>query len=228
MRYENIREATFLSRPNRFIAYIEIEGRQELCHVKNTGRCRELLLPGAPVMVQEMPALKRKTGYDLIGVYKADRLINIDSQVPNRVFREWLEERRFFNPLTRISPEYRYHNSRLDFYIESGPRRIMAEIKGVTLEENGVALFPDAPTERGVKHLTELVRAAAEGWEAYLFFIVQMAGVRYLAPNAKTHPAFATALLNAQRQGVQVLALDCTVTADSITARDWVEVRADP
>ncbi|KUG04440.1 sugar/maltose fermentation stimulation protein [hydrocarbon metagenome] len=227
MKYKDIKRAKFLSRPNRFIAHIEVEGRPDVCNVKNTGRCRELLMPGADIVIQEVNHPKRKTKYDLIAVYKGPRIINIDSQVPNKVFHEWLGKSELFQDLNLIKPEFKYGNSRLDFYMESDFRRILVEVKGVTLEEKGVALFPDAPTDRGIKHLSHLCHSLEQGYDAYLFFIIQMKDVRYFAPNHKTHPAFGQALINAQQQGVKILALYCQVEADSIQARKWVEVRMD-
>lgn len=218
--------AKFLSRPNRFIAHIEIDGRPEICHVKNTGRCRELLIPGAEIAVQKNDGVHRKTKYDLIGVYKKNRLINIDSQVPNKVFHEWVKESGFFHNLALIKPEYQYKNSRLDFYLETtDERKILIEVKGVTLEDNGVVLFPDAPTERGIKHINHLCQAIDEGFEAYLFFIIQMKDVLYFTPNDDTHQAFGEALVNAEKHGVKIIALDCEVAADSIAANRFVEVR---
>lgn len=225
MHYKNIRAGRFLSRPNRFIAKVEINGKEEVCHVKNTGRCRELLIPGAIVFVQEADYAHRKTKYDLIGVRKGERMINMDSQVPNKVFHQWVSEKDYFKELKLIKPEYKYHNSRFDFYIEAGQRKILVEVKGVTLEEEEVALFPDAPTERGVKHIQELSQAVMEGYEAYVVFIIQMKGVKYFTPNVKTHRAFGEALIQAQKHGVKILALDCLVTEDLIEARDFVEIR---
>ena len=225
MKYTDIKKAKFLSRPNRFIAYVEIDGRPEICHVKNTGRCRELLLPDAEVLIQKADSANRKTKYDLIGVYKEKRLINIDSQAPNKVFHEWVRDNNFFKNLSLIKPEYRYQSARLDFYIEAEKRKILVEVKGVTLEKNGAALFPDAPTERGLKHIKHLCHALNEGFEAYLFFIIQMKAVRYFAPNNETHQAFGDALISGEKQGLKIIALDCEVTDDSITARDFVEVR---
>lgn len=225
MKYEDIKKAKFLSRPNRFIAHIEVEGRPEICHVKNTGRCQELLLPNADIVIQEVNHPRRKTKYDLIAVYKGPRIINIDSQVPNKVFREWLSQSEMFQDINFIKPEFKYGSSRLDFYLESDLRRILVEVKGVTLEENGLALFPDAPTDRGIKHINHLTHSLEQGYEAYLFFIIQMKDVLYFAPNHKTHPAFGQALIKAQEQGVRIVALDCDVEADSIKARKWVEVR---
>jgi sugar fermentation stimulation protein A len=225
MKYKDIKRAKFLSRPNRFIAHIEVEGRPEVCHVKNTGRCHELLIPGADIVIQEVKHPQRKTNYGIIAVYKGQRLINIDSQVPNKVFREWLSESLLFQDINLIKAEYRYGSSRLDFYMASESRKVLVEVKGVTLEEKGVALFPDAPTERGIKHINHLCQALEEGYEAYLFFIIQMKDVLYFTPNHKTHPAFGEALIKARQQGVNILALDCQVEADSIQARRWVDVQ---
>ncbi|AFL99394.1 sugar fermentation stimulation protein [Desulfitobacterium dehalogenans ATCC 51507] len=224
MKYTNIREGKFLSRPNRFIAKVETNGKEEICHVKNTGRCKELLIPGVTVFLQEADFEHRKTKYDLIGVRKGNRLINMDSQVPNKVFREWLEKE-YFQELQRIKQEHTFQNSRFDFYLEAGERKILVEVKGVTLEEEGVALFPDAPTERGVKHLNELSQAVDAGYEAYVVFIIQMKNVHYFTPNVKTHKAFGEALIQAEKRGVKILALDCEVTEDSIEARDFVKVK---
>ncbi|MEA4925879.1 MAG: DNA/RNA nuclease SfsA [Syntrophomonadaceae bacterium] len=225
MHYENIKKAKFLSRPNRFIAHIEIDGRQEVCHVKNTGRCKELLTHNAPIFVQEVEAANRKTKYDLIAVRKGEGLVNIDSQAPNKIFYEWVVSGSFFDNIKLIKPECRYKSSRFDFYIKTDNRSIFVEIKGVTLEENGVVLFPDAPTERGLKHITELCQCIKEGYEAYIFFIIQMKDVLYFKPNNKTHRAFGEALLQAEKQGMKIFALDCEVTPDFIAARDFVPVR---
>ncbi len=224
MFYENIEPAIFISRPNRFIADIETASGQKVCHVKNTGRCRELLIPGARIFVQRRESPSRKTGYDLISVWKGSRLVNIDSSAPNRVFAEWLRDGGLFPAPALIRPERRFGNSRFDFYLEAGGRRAFAEVKGVTLEENGVALFPDAPTERGVRHLRELIACVESGYDAYMAFIVQMKDVRRMEPNWKMHPAFGQALSAAERAGVHILALDCRVTEDSITAADPVPV----
>ena len=225
MEYQNIKQANFFSRPNRFIANIEIDGKSEICHVKNTGRCKEILTPNAKVFVQEVDKNNRKTKYDLISVYKGESLINIDSQVPNKVFHEWIMGSDLFKNITLIKPECKYKNSRFDFYVETANRKIYIEIKGVTLEENGVMLFPDAPTERGLKHIKELCECLKEGYEAYIVFIIQMKDMLYFTPNNKTHKAFGEALIDAEKQGVRVIALDCEVTEYSITARDFVEVR---
>lgn len=226
MEYKNIKQARFISRPNRFIAYIEIDGNKEICHVKNTGRCKELLIPGAKIFVQESDNKTRKTKYDLISVYKGYRLVNIDSQVPNKVLHEWLLEGGLIKNITSIKPESTYGNSRFDFYIEtSDKRRIFIEVKGVTLEESGVAMFPDAPTERGVKHIAELCRCMNDGYEAYIVFIIQMKDVLYFTPNNVTHKAFGDALKVASDQGVNIIALDTWVTENSISVGDYVDIK---
>lgn len=224
MIYDNIKRGVFLERPNRFIAHIEIDGRMEICHVKNTGRCRELLTPRADVLVQENDSPTRKTKYDLIAVHKGQRLINIDSSAPNQVFAEWLQNGGLFKNITLTKPEQRFGGSRFDFYVEGDGRQAFIEVKGVTLEDNGVVRFPDAPTERGVKHLNELASCIKAGFDAYIVFIIQMKDVLYFEPNWVTHHAFGTALLEAASQGVQVLALDCQVTKNSIIASNSVEV----
>jgi len=202
-----------------------VDGEPVTCHVKNTGRCKELLVEGVTVILERSENPARKTEYDLIAVYKGDRLINIDSQAPNKVFYEWIERCGYFGDDKKIRPECFYKNSRFDFYIEAGERRIFAEIKGVTLEEDGVVLFPDAPTERGLKHLCELAEARTEGYETYVFFIVQMFGVKYFTPNIITHKEFADELNRVSEAGVGVLALDCTVTENELNVNDFVEVR---
>lgn len=224
MKYERIRKAVFTERPNRFIAYVQLDGQKETVHVKNTGRCAELLVPGAAIYIQESSNPNRKTKWDLIAVEKGERLINMDSQIPNRVVQEWIEAGNFCGDITQIRPETRYGNSRFDLYVEAGKRRIFIEVKGVTLEENGACLFPDAPSERAVKHLEELIRAKNEGYEAYVFFVIQMKDVRYFTPNTSTHPAFAETLKKAEAAGVKVLAFDCDVTKDSIVIGRPVDV----
>lgn len=225
MVYENIRQAKFISRPNRFIANIEIDGKVEIAHVKNTGRCKELLIAGATIFVQEFYNTNRKTKYDVISVYKGDRLINMDSQVPNKVFSEWIHAGNLLSDFTLIKPEAKYENSRFDFYIEIGNRKIFVEVKGVTLEENGVALFPDAPTERGMKHINELCDSMKNGYEAYIVFIVQMKDILYFTPNNITQKTFGDALIKAKKQGLGIIALDCDITENSITAKDYVDVK---
>lgn len=224
MKYTNIVKAKFINRPNRFIANVEVNGKAEVAHVKNTGRCKELLTDNADIFLWESDNPQRKTKYDLISVYKGERLINMDSQVPNKVFAEWVQNSNFFKDITLIKPETTFGKSRFDFYIETKSEKIFVEIKGVTLEENGVVLFPDAPTERGVKHIQELCECVKNGYKAYLFFIIQMKDVKYFTPNVKTQPEFAKALKQAKEKGVEIKALDCIVTCDSITADKFVEV----
>lgn len=224
MKYEQIRKAVFIERPNRFIAFVDLDGKRETVHVKNTGRCRELLIPGCNVYIQESDNPDRKTRWDLIAVEKGTRLINMDSQIPNYAVQEWIRQGNLFPDVTAIRPETVYGNSRFDFYVEAGNRRIFIEVKGVTLENNGVCLFPDAPSERAVKHLEELIRAEKEGYETYVFFVIQMKDVRYFIPNEDTHPAFAQMLRKAEKSGVRILAYDCDVTPDSIAIRNPVDV----
>lgn len=225
MRYERITQGSFLERPNRFLAYAELAGKKEVIHVKNTGRCAELLKPGAVIYVQESQNPERKTKWDLIAVEKGDRIINMDSQIPNRVVQDWIEEGNLFEDVRLVKPETTYCNSRFDLYVETGDKRkIFIEVKGVTLEENGVVRFPDAPSECAVKHLEELGHAVKEGYEAYVFFVIQMKGVRYFTPNRDTHPSFCDALKRAQAAGVHVLAYDCEVSADSIEVNEEVPV----
>ena len=225
MKYEKIRPGTFLDRPNRFVAHVELGGTAAVCHVKNTGRCRELLVPGAKVYLEESGNPARKTQYDLIAVEKGTRLINMDAQAPNRVFEEWARGGGFLPELSLLRPETTYRNSRFDFYWESSAERGFVEVKGVTLEEDGVVRFPDAPTLRGVKHLEELAAARQAGYQAALCFIVQLAGAKYVQPNDVTHPQFGQALRQAAAAGVEVFALGCSVTPDSLTAADPVPVR---
>ena len=225
MTYEDIVPAVFLDRPNRFIAHVQTEAGPMVCHVKNTGRCRELLVPGARVLVQLSHSENRKTPGDLVSVWKGSRLINMDAQAPNRVFGQWLAAGGMGFVPELIRPECVYGESRLDFYFEHGGLRCFAEIKGVTLEENGVVRFPDAPTERGTKHLRTLAQAAGQGYEAYAVFVIQMRGVSRFEPNRATDPAFADALVQAQAAGVGILALDCDVTETSLSIHGPVEIR---
>lgn len=214
MLYGNIEKAIFIDRPNRFVAHVDINGTVETVHVKNTGRCKELLIPGAGVWLTASGNPLRKTRYDLIAVRKANgRFFNIDSQAPNRAAYEWLKEQSF----DRIVPEYPYGNSRVDFYMERDKEKFLMEVKGCTLEEDGVGYFPDAPTERGVKHIRELIKAKGEGYRAVLAFVIQTDGVTEVRANVKTHPAFGEALEDAERAGVRILYLPCRVEPDSIT-----------
>ena len=222
MKYPSTLTASFISRPNRFVARVELDGREETVHVKNTGRCKELLLPGARVVLVPSYNPLRKTRYDLIGVYSRGVLLNMDSQAPNAAAGEYL--RKLF-PDTDIKPEYRHGDSRLDFYIERpGEKPLFVEVKGVTLFDRDTAMFPDAPTERGVKHIRHLIACRQDGAEALLLFIVQMKGVKRLIPNDVTHPAFGQALRDAAKAGVQIKALDCVVTEDAMTVDEEITV----
>jgi len=224
MQYHNVRKALFLDRPNRFIAHVETEEGIQRVHVKNTGRCRELLVPGAVVYLEEGTGPNRKTKYDLIAVEKAGRIINMDAQAPNHLFAEWARKGGFLPDMTAIRGEYTYGSSRLDFCLESPRGLHLVEVKGVTLEVDGVARFPDAPTERGVKHIRELRKAVENGLEATLFFVVQMDGIRHVEPNDATHPAFGAALREAAAAGVRVCAYDCSVAADHVEIRNSLPV----
>lgn len=224
MIYNRIKKARFINRPNRFIANIEVDGQREVCHVKNTGRCKELLVEGAEIYVQEFNNTNRKTKYDLVSVYKGDRLVNIDSQAPNKVFHEFLLKGQLFKDIKFIKPEYKYKSSRFDFYLEAGDKKILVEVKGVTLEEEGVVMFPDAPTERGLKHLNELGESLDEGYEAYVCFIIQMKDVLYFTPNYKTHKVFGDTLKDVVKKGVKAMAIDCLVTSEGLHANQMVGV----
>ena len=224
MNYDNILEGKFISRPNRFIAHIEINGKVEICHVKNTGRCKELLTPSATVFVEENNNPKRKTKFSLIGVIKGKRMINMDSQVTNKVVHEWILKGNLLKEVTLIKPEKKYNNSRFDFYIETENRKIFIEVKGVTLESEGIVKFPDAPTERGVKHVKELCDCIKDGYEAYIIFVIQMKDVLHFEPNIETHKEFAEVLKEAAKKGVNIIAVDCEVKEDSINIRDYVKV----
>ena len=228
MIYENIVQGTFLERPNRFIAHVEINGKMEVCHVKNTGRCKELLIPGVRVYLEENNNPQRKTRFSLISVMKDERLINMDSQVPNKVVYEWLVAGHLFPKATLIKPEAKYGNSRFDFYVEEEDRKIFIEVKGVTLEEDNIVLFPDAPTLRGVKHLNELCLAKENGYEAYVIFVIQMENVDYFTPNIKTHKLFGDTLAKAEKSGVHILAYDCQVGIDSLGLNQPVKVNLFP
>lgn len=213
MKYKKVVQGKFHSRPNRFIAQIWIGEKLETVHVKNTGRCRELLLPEAKVILEESDNPNRKTKYDLIGVWKEGLgWVNIDSQAPNKVVKEWLEKGEY----SLIKPEYTYGSSRLDFYLEKEDKKILMEVKGCTLEIEGMGYFPDAPTERGVKHLKELTGAVKKGYQCYVAFVIQMEGVHEVRANVKMHKEFGDALEEAKGAGVQVLFLECQVTEDSL------------
>ena len=222
MKYSNIIKGTFISRPNRFVATVDIDGAKHTVHVKNTGRCRELLIPGATVYLDKPEGRSRKTEYDLIAVEKEREgkpplLINMDSQAPNRAVAEWLPTSGLFSGDAVIRREYTVGKSRFDFMIDDGGEICYLEVKGVTLEDKGVAMFPDAPTERGVKHLVELSNLAREGNRAYVVFLIQMKEISLFKPNEETHKEFAEALRKAQSSGVKLIALDSNVTPDTLT-----------
>lgn len=222
MKYDKTVKGIFLSRPNRFIAYVEIDGQIEKCHVKNTGRCRELLVSGCTVYLEQAKNPERKTHFDLIAVKKGERLINIDSYAPNLAVGEFLPK---LFPNSKIRAEYKYGNSRFDFYIEYNCKHILHEVKGVTLENEGIVMFPDAPTERGVKHVNELIECVKNGYDAYLFFVVQMENVNYFMPNGATDFKFAEALKIASESGVKILAYDCTVTTEEMKINKPVKIK---
>ena len=225
MRYPNIHKGVFLARPNRFIARVLLDGEELTVHVKNTGRCKELLIPGVTVWLMKSDNPARKTQYDLVAVEKGERLINMDSQAPNQLFREWAEAGYYKGSLTLLRPETRWGNSRFDFYWEKGKRKGFTEVKGCTLEANGWTYFPDAPTERGVKHLEELVKVREAGLEAAVCFVIQMENVDGFSPNEATHPAFGEALRYAAANGVEVLARTCRVTPQELWISEPTPVR---
>lgn len=217
MKYLKTCQAKFIDRPNRFIAHVELNGKVETVHVKNTGRCKELLIKGVTVILEESNNESRKTKYDLIAVYKENfGLINIDSQAPNKVAREWLESKDY----TYIKPEYTYGNSRIDFYMEKEDKKYLMEVKGCTLERDGVGYFPDAPTERGVKHIYELIKAKEEGYEVALAFVIQMEGVKEVLPNIDTHPEFGIAMSDAKKSGVKIIFIKCRVRENRLDYTD--------
>ena len=223
MIYDNIVKGKFISRPNRFIANVEIMGKKEVVHVKNTGRCKELLTEGATVFCEKSNNPNRKTKYDLISVYKGERLINMDSQAPNKVFYEYLQSGKCYKDLTYIKGEYTYGDSRIDFYCESEKEKFLIEVKGVTLENEGVVMFPDAPTIRGIKHIDELIKAKEKGYRTAVAFVIQMDNVIYFTPNNEAHKDFADALKRAEKAGVEILCLDCIVTENTLKIKDKVE-----
>ncbi len=224
MKYKHMIAGKFLSRPNRFIAHIEIDGKEEICHVKNTGRCKELLTPGAKVYCENCLSPARKTRYDLIAVEKGKRLINMDSQAPNKAAMEWLQ-RGGLGEISHLKAEAVCGASRFDFSFQKDGKTCFLEVKGVTLENSGICAFPDAPTTRGAKHLRELTELSCQGFGAYVLFVIQMADVSFLHPNDKTDPAFGAALRQAFDAGVEILAFDCEVSPDSMALRHPVEVR---
>jgi len=224
IQYPQMKKGTFRTRPNRFLAHVEIDGKEEVCHVKNTGRCRELLQPGVTVWCQRHDDPKRKTAWSLITVQKGERLVNIDSQIPNKLAYNYVNSGLLgFQPYL-VKSEKTYGNSRFDLYYEAEGRKGFVEVKVVTLEEDGVARFPDAPTERGRKHLLELQEAAAHGYEAWVLFVIQMADIVRFEPNWPRDPAFAETLYQVAQNGVKVRAVECAVTPDGLTITKEVPV----
>lgn len=228
MNYKKIIEGKFISRPNRFIANVEIQGKTETVHVKNTGRCGELLVHGNKVYLSVSDNPGRKTKYDLIAVEKqknnGSMLVNMDSQAPNDAVEEWLKKGKLFSENAFIRREATHGGSRFDFYIEDGSRRAFLEVKGVTLESDGTASFPDAPTERGIKHLKELIDCTDQGYEAYVLFVIQMKGIHKFMPNDERHKAFGDTLRQAKKAGVKIIAVDCNVTPDCMEIDDNIAV----
>lgn len=228
MKYKKIVKGEFIFRPNRFIANVLVDGKEQVVHVKNTGRCKELLVPGATVYLSASDNPARKTKYDLVGVIKkrkaGDLLINMDSQIPNDVVAEWLNKGNIFSENAVIKREFTYKKSRFDFYVEDGDVKAFLEVKGVTLENDGVASFPDAPTLRGIKHINELVDAVNEGYKAYIIFVIQMKGVKYFKPDSVIHKDFADALKNAEEHGVNIIAVDCVVREDELNISEKIPV----
>lgn len=222
MKYNNIKTGKFVIRENRFIAKVDIDGITEVCHVKNTGRCRELLIKGAEVYLEPGSDPNRKTKFSLIGVKKGSLIINMDSQAPNKAVEESIDK--IFENVTYLKRESKFLNSRFDFYMEQGNRKAYIEVKGVTLENNGIVMFPDAPSERAVKHLSELIKAKSMGYDAYVIFVIQMKGAKYFTPNRDTHKEFADKLTEAKAKGVKILAYDCIVTKESMNIDKKVEV----
>ncbi|MCQ2539900.1 MAG: DNA/RNA nuclease SfsA [Acetatifactor sp.] len=225
MQYINCYKGRFLERPNRFIAYVDIDGQREKVHVKNTGRCKEILLPDVDVYLEKSDNPARSTAYDLVAARKGDRIINIDSQAPNKAVLEWLKAGRLFPDLTLVRPETTFGNSRFDFYAEREGEKIFIEVKGVTQEAEDIVMFPDAPSDRAVKHVEELIQAKHAGYRVFVLFVIQMENVRFFTPNRQIHKEFADSLKKASEEGVEVIAYDCTVTEDSMVLHEPVEVR---
>jgi len=222
MEYGKIVHGKFISRPNRFVAMVDVNGETVKCHVKNTGRCRELLVPNADVLLYEPDTEGRKTKYDLVSVYKGDRLINMDSQAPNKIAREYLETA--IPGLISLKSEVTYGDSRFDFYAETKNGGMFIEVKGVTLEKDNIAMFPDAPTERGVKHINGLIQLLDKDYKAMILFVIQMSGVKYMTPNMETHPQFGEALKRAYDAGVDIRAIDCTVYEGKVFPKEEIQV----
>ena len=225
MQYINCYKGRFLERPNRFIAYVDIDGQREKVHVKNTGRCKEILLPDVDVYLEKSDNPARSTAYDLVAARKGERIINIDSQAPNKAVLEWLKAGGLFPDLTLVRPETTFGNSRFDFYAEREGEKIFIEVKGVTQEAEDIVMFPDAPSDRAVKHVEELIQAKHAGYRVFVLFVIQMENVRFFTPNRQIHKEFADSLKKASEAGVEVIAYDCTVTEDSMVLHEPVEVR---
>lgn len=225
MKYNKTVKAVFLERPNRFVAKVCLDGEEIYCHVKNTGRCRELLRPGVDVWLEDSENPKRKYRYSLVTVRKGDRLVNMDSQAPNKAVGEWLKNEGLFSDIKLLKAEKTYGKSRFDFYCEYEDKKAFIEVKGVTLENDNAVSFPDAPTERGARHICELMECIKEGYEAYIIFVVQMKDVLYFEPNAVNDPVFASALKDAWLNGVNIIAVDCQVTDKEMLVKDFVPVK---
>lgn len=225
MQYTNSYKGRFLERPNRFIAYVDIDGQREKVHVKNTGRCKEILLPDVDVYLEKSDNPARSTAYDLVAARKGERIINIDSQAPNKAVLEWLKAGGLFPDLTLVRPETTFGNSRFDFYAEREGEKIFIEVKGVTQEAEDIVMFPDAPSDRAVKHVEELIQAKHAGYRVFVLFVIQMVNVRFFTPNRQIHKEFADRLKKASEAGVEVIAYDCIVTEDSMVLHEPVEVR---
>lgn len=224
MKYKNITEGRFISRPNRFISKVMVENTEQTVHVKNTGRCRELLIDGARVLLEKSDNPLRKTQYDLVAVYKGNKLVNMDSQAPNKAVYDWLCDGGLMSSPILVKPEAKYGDSRLDFYVENEHEKAFVEVKGVTLEADGIAKFPDAPTERGRKHLGELIKAKQQGFRAAVVFVIQMKGCKCFVPNTERDPDFSKTLKRAYENGVEIIAVDCNVTPDSMNIDERIEV----
>lgn len=225
MKYNKTVKAVFLERPNRFVAKVNLDGEEIYCHVKNTGRCRELLVPGAQVWLEDSENPNRKYRYSLVTVRKGDRLVNMDSQAPNKAVGEWLKNAGLFDDIRVLKAESRYGTSRFDFYCEYEDKKAYIEVKGVTLENDNIVSFPDAPTERGARHVSELIECIKDGYEAYIIFVVQMKNVLHFEPNAVNDPAFAETLKRAEKEGVNVIAVDCSVSETEMVIEDFVSVK---
>lgn len=225
MKYNKTVKAEFIERPNRFVAKVKLDGKEIYCHVKNTGRCRELLVSGTSVWLEDSENPKRKYRYSLVTVQKGERLVNMDSQAPNKAVHEWLKSGGLFDNITLLRPESRYGSSRFDFYCEYEGRKAFIEVKGVTLENSNIVSFPDAPTERGAKHVSELIECMKDGYEAYIIFVIQMKDILYFTPNEDHDPVFASALRKAESEGVNIIAVDCRISESEMVIRDRVEVK---